>query len=285
MKGLLWNAVLLSIPASALAQLPQVSATTPSESNLPPVVDSAPVSAFPALPPSRPCVANDIDGLWKMVQVFESPAGSHLMRFTSYPHQYVFFKPNAVYANLELMTPPESAQKVADDLLDAPNEPLRQYVLGERGFLYSYVSGAVSDTQVCFIVANATDRFTAGHMLLMPPADRGRTSRLVKVYERMNVALPTPVTQPLSSGVSTTGQQPSTSYMPQRQPPSVPLQPTQYPAFQPPSTYRQPDSTARAIPRPRTGEAATSLGINELPNFQQNYNTVPVPPSRPRDVQ
>lgn len=169
--------VAASAPAAPVAATPAAAATNPAFAAQPPA------DSFPTLPPSRPCARQDIDGLWRLNNVYESPQGVESSTFTSQPHQYLLFLRDDTYRTYRTSWPEKSDAVVMRQLeLEEPDH-LEQFVVGENGLVYFYRDSVAIDTQVCFIVANQRAPFTVGQMLLMPP--EGQSSvRLVKAYDR-----------------------------------------------------------------------------------------------------
>ena len=142
---------------------------------------------FPLLPPATPCKKNELAGAWKLVNVYESPAGIELSNFNVEPSQYIRFTRESTfktYKDIYSISNSDVLQKLERTATDK----LQQFVIDELGFLFLYTDGVVEDTQACFIVAADRAPFTKAQMLLMPPAPQeGQriTSRLLKVYTKI----------------------------------------------------------------------------------------------------
>ena len=152
---------------------------------------------FPTLPPSRQCELKNVWGIWKLASVYESPEGANLAVFRNEPHQYAYLysKQNNLYKEFRNASRPLSNEELRNNLT-VPQTPVQQYSFNQ-GFLYFYKDGSYASTMACFIVATSTEEFKAGQMLLMPPAPpEGQpiTSRMVKVYTKVN--LPPPPRKP-----------------------------------------------------------------------------------------
>ncbi len=148
-----------------------------------PVQYAPPAPVFPQLPPSRPCTAKEVPGVWKLLRVFETPSGAEMSAFLSNPVQFILFDANSTYGkyigNAEL--PPASIRgEIAKQV-----SGLQQYLVDASGMVFFYQDRASTDTQACFIVVTPVEPFAAGQMLLMPPEGTIK-GRMVKVYIRVN---------------------------------------------------------------------------------------------------
>lgn len=184
--GLLVAAML---PFAAFAQEAPAPASTIN--SILPDMATAPANTvtgyFPALPPSKPCGKTDIDGIWKLVQLYELPKGVETEGFTAKPFQYFFFNNNGTYKESR-QTQNISLESIKRNLLIRDEENVLQYVVHESGIIFFYNNSVPSDSLACFIVANPRDQFKIGQMLLMPPANADGSVpavRLVKVYQKV----------------------------------------------------------------------------------------------------
>ncbi len=136
---------------------------------------------FPQLPPASACLKKDIVGLWRLTRVYETPVHSETQTFAAQPYQYMFFDWEDTYRQLKNSTAVD--EKALVEQFRTAGGDLQQYVVNETGFVYFYTNSVATETMACFIVANQTNEFTLGDMLLMPPAGQSAV-RMVKVYER-----------------------------------------------------------------------------------------------------
>lgn len=180
----------LTLCGSSRASEPTIDTATPITPGVPtaqtsPVVVSEAAGGgwFPALPPSRPCVRQDVDGLWRLKNVYESPAGAELSDFSTQPYQYILFQRDDTYRTYKSSWEERSDGVVVDLLMGVVPSSLQQYLVHASGMIFFYTDGVASATQACFIVVTGQDVFLSGQMLLMPPEGQS-ASRLVKVYER-----------------------------------------------------------------------------------------------------
>jgi len=179
--------------AIGLDSMPLIGSKKPNvaePSEEPPPLPDMPASkapvrpaAIPPLPISNICKQSDMEGLWKLQQVYEEPAGSASAAFNLNPIQYVYYKPNGVYGKYNgdggLTTP-----ALIIDHIDKHAAGLQQYLLQNTGIVYYYQDKIANDTQTCFIVLKRKDPFMPGDMLLMPP--KGQiTGRLIKQYSKV----------------------------------------------------------------------------------------------------
>lgn len=189
MKG--WKSLLVFYVAmQSYSVLAQEALPAPAPA---PAADILPVptqTAFPALPPARPCKLDDVQNkIWKLLKIYQSPYGAEAVEFDAAPWVYIGFGGPGDYNGLYKIVKPTRRYPAREFWpLFTPNEgdPLQQYVVHDKGFIYFYNSGNVVDTQACFIVANDSGPFKQGQMLMMPPApaDGAKPSvRLVKQYQ------------------------------------------------------------------------------------------------------
>lgn len=138
----------------------------------------------PPLPPARACAKGDIEGLWKLLQVYEEPSGAETNAFYARPSQYLRFNPDTTYGQFV------SNQDIgmSDDMLDRgmrqQGNGTQQYVLQQGGMIYYYSNSIATKSEACFIVTNPREYFPQGQMLLMPPSTQSPT-RWVKVYTKI----------------------------------------------------------------------------------------------------
>lgn len=192
-------ALMLAFPPAALAQDAAPAAAVPSQAMpampeaTPPAAaptakaDSAQAGYFPALPPSRSCTGRDIIGMWKLLQVYESPSGEWLRDFATYPFQFMLFDRDTTVRTLKTERKPQgNMQAQAREVYKQP--ATRQYVLHSSGIVFYYENSVATDSHACFIVANPQGSFEQGMMLLMPPAPADGSvpkTRLVSVYRKV----------------------------------------------------------------------------------------------------
>jgi hypothetical protein len=174
-------AAVIAAPAAAQDRPPMPAKQLPvmPQFNEMQQVQQKPSTAL-VLPPSRPCTAADMVGLWKMMQVYEAPAGIETEAFKANPTQYIYFQPNNVYGRYNAAGPDMSYDQVRDEIAHHA-AGLQQYVVQDSGFLFYYQDKIPTDTQACFIVVTAKDPFVVGQALLLPPKGQIQ-GRLVKGY-------------------------------------------------------------------------------------------------------
>lgn len=187
-KMLAISALMMCIAAPALAQMTE---TPQPAQNLPPLPSAAapavPVSpyasGFPALPPSRPCTRRDILGIWKLLALYEEPAGSKTAEYQNSPMQYLSFDRDSTYGEVRAGRSDLTVQGVRDALVNQAAD-MPQFVAQESGFVYFYKKSIAVDTQACFIVVTQEGNFMPGQMLLMPPQGQ-HAGRLVRSYTKI----------------------------------------------------------------------------------------------------
>ncbi|MDX1975468.1 MAG: hypothetical protein SFT92_07305 [Rickettsiales bacterium] len=183
------GAALAQTPSAPQAAAPAKTAPAVAPATADTVIAPAPVVGFPALPPSRPCKKEDVAGFWKLSNVYERPAGQELLNFNAQPYQYLLFSADSTYKETRVgygsIPDAEAYQKLQAEQSNA----LLQFVVSEGGLIYFYKERAHDYTMACFIVANGKDPFVVGDILLMPPADPTRTSRLLKVFKKTAVVV------------------------------------------------------------------------------------------------
>ncbi|MDX2112694.1 MAG: hypothetical protein SFW63_03035 [Alphaproteobacteria bacterium] len=151
-------------------------------------INSVLVNTFPTLPPSRPCTSEDLWGYFRLEKLYEQPAGDESTDFQATPLQFLHFAADSTYRPLKLANQSRNRRAFYDRFKRKEGDPLMQYVVHE-GFVYFYNDGNALDTQACFIVANDTDEFKKGRMLLMPPAPQPGEEvkhRVLRVYHNFN---------------------------------------------------------------------------------------------------
>lgn len=154
----------------------------------PPPANAARPSTMPALPVSRACKQADIEGLWRLLRVYEEPIGKELTTFTSNPMQYIYYKSDGTYGKYnggEVLT---AAEQIVDHI-DKHTTGLQQYLLQDTGMIYYYQDKVATTSQACFIVLKPRESFLPGEMLQIPP--KGQVNgRLIKEYTKVAVAQP-----------------------------------------------------------------------------------------------
>lgn len=176
---------ILMVTTPTRAQEVAAPAPAPAPATAIPAIPAQTQSSFPVLPPSAPCKPEQVHGLWRLNAVFEEPAGVMISDFTAMPFQYLHLSKDTTYRYLKAAERVNGRKVFFDKFIRREGDPLQQYVVHEKGFIYFYNAGNVVDTQACFIVASESGRFLKGSMLLMPPAPtdgKPPSVRLVKLY-------------------------------------------------------------------------------------------------------
>lgn len=172
-------------PPQSLPALPNVEPPKPqSNPTLPVQGNQGYTMTFPELPPSRLCKKRDVLGMWKLSMVFETPAGTQVEDFGTYPYQYVLFNDTSIYQMYKSARDENSEPEVLRYLQSSNSKVLEQFVVDDNGVIFFYKDGVAVDSMACFIVANPLDPFTEGQMLFMPPPERA-TMRMVKAYNKV----------------------------------------------------------------------------------------------------
>jgi len=167
---------------------PVVKAVSPSlqAPPLPPVEKPAevvPASTFPMLPPSRPCVAEDLRGNFKLAAIYEEPVGEETSAFKASPNQYLVFRGNSTFMKANMGNENVSIEEVLKQMREH-SSGLSQFLVQDNGFVYFYLDSVAVDVKACFIVSGDKVPFKNGQMILMPP--KGQIpGRLVKLYDRI----------------------------------------------------------------------------------------------------
>lgn len=175
------------MPVVLSADEPANIAVTPAPAAPALVITTPPVaqsSYFPALPPSKPCNRQDVDGLWKLKQVYEVPAGKITTDFNAKPHQYLLFTRDETYTVYKDVWGEKGPKEVFLGMRNARTQALQQFVVHESGIVFFYTDGRPVDSKACFIVANPQAPFVAGQMLLMPPEGTSKI-RSLRVYDHL----------------------------------------------------------------------------------------------------
>ena len=168
--------------ASSKANSPKAVIPSTRVTPLPAIEKPAEVkSAFPELPPSRPCTSDDMRGLFHLISVYEDPQGVETSSFRASPNQYIQFRASSVYARINMEQEGVSPRDIAKQMRDHA-AGLLQYVIQDNGFIYFYQNSVAIDVQACFVVATGKGPFKAGQFLFMPPKGQIQ-GHLVKVYE------------------------------------------------------------------------------------------------------
>jgi hypothetical protein len=142
---------------------------------------------FPPLPPSRTCSVQDLEGIWRLVVIYEDPPGPETTGFGVNRFQYLMFDKNTVFGKYNSPNTPLPADMVRSEIEKIQQQQgLQQYLLNESAIIYFYSQGIAVDAMACFIVVNERGNFKAGQLILMPPKGQTKT-RLAKVYERYNI--------------------------------------------------------------------------------------------------
>jgi hypothetical protein len=164
-----------------------VKAVTPSKENAPlPEIEAPPPApkpqGFPVLPPSRPCTATDLLGLFKLNAVYEDPIGSETSGFQSAPYQYLFFGKKNLFAKVNMETDTVSKREIVR--VARQHSPDQQQFVIQDNFVYYYQDSIAIDVQACFVVANDKVPFKTGQVIMMPPKGQIK-GRLAKVYDSL----------------------------------------------------------------------------------------------------
>lgn len=165
------KAVLPATKEVPLPAMPKPEATAGADTN------------FPALPPSRPCKVEDLRGLFRLVNVYEDPAGTETTSFQTSPHQFLLFKASSIYMRANIESDNLNPKGIVEYMKEH-SSGLSQYLLQENGFVYFYQDSVANDVKACFIVADNKVPFKTGQMILMPPKGQSQV-RLVKLYDRI----------------------------------------------------------------------------------------------------
>ena len=166
-----------------------------------PMVVSPPAQpgTVPDLPPAHPCSQQDVEGLWKLLQVYEEPSGPESAVFYSTPSQYIKFKIDNTFEQYEKEQDAPIKLATLEEMMQEQTKVLQQYVVQAGGQLYFYRDSVAFKQQACFIVAESNSFFAEGQMLLMPPNTQSPT-RWVKLYSKIwrasDAPKPTPAPQP-----------------------------------------------------------------------------------------
>lgn len=156
-------------------------------------------SSFPVLPPSRPCIAEDLRGAFKLAAVYEDPAGEEISAFKASPNQYLVFRANSMFLKANMGSENISIEEVMARMREH-SSGLSQYLLQENGFVYFYMDSVAVDVKACFIVSSDKLPFKNGQMILMPPKGQSQ-ARVVKLYDRVKREDNSTPNDPISAAV------------------------------------------------------------------------------------
>lgn len=151
------------------------------------IANAAPTSSrdvFPKLPPSVVCNNSNINGIWKLLMVYEVPSGREISLYTSRPLQYVVFEADSRYGEYISSLRDVSASEVRNSVLT--QKEAEQFTLNEAGVAFFYKANIAVDSLACFIVSKNEGAFEKGQLLLMPPKNTG-SGRMVKIYQKMQI--------------------------------------------------------------------------------------------------
>jgi len=179
--------------SGAYAQTAATEPATPSRVSPPlpvafPTATAPAASNFPALPPARPCKPRDVKKkTWKLMKIYQEPVGTEQTEFDASPWSYTQFTEDNTY---KIIKPAKRLPRAVfwREFERKEGDPLQQYLVHEKGFIYFYNSGNVVDTQACFIVTSDRGDFKKNDMLLMPPApsdNKPPAMRMVKDYREV----------------------------------------------------------------------------------------------------
>lgn len=142
------------------------------------------VGYFPTLPPSEYCTKEKVLGTWRLLMVYETPAGRELERYVTNPLQYYVFQEDDRYGEyagpLSVLTDTEISNYAIHQ-----KDYYQQYVVDSKGIVFFYREGIAIDSLACFIVATSVKPFMLGQMMLMPPQRAAAGGRMVKVYQKI----------------------------------------------------------------------------------------------------
>ena len=150
----------------------------------------AAATAFPAraalpekLPQTRPCAAEDLDGLRKLRKVYEQPEGAAMKDLKDHPHQYMFFGKGQTIVDLSGKKHYKNPVKLDEALRTRMRQQVNQYVLGEKGVLYVYVNSQPTDSYYCMIATKPEGLFRRNDMILMK-TDKDKGTELIRLYHK-----------------------------------------------------------------------------------------------------
>lgn len=138
---------------------------------------------FPALPPSVRCTKELLPGTWKLLALYEVPAGAELAAYVTRPLQFYVFSADSRYGSYGGALSDIAPSEVKDAVF-SQQKNIQQYVVNDAGMVFFYKDSIAIDSLACFIVAQDGGAFQRGQMLLMPP-ERAAKGRLVKIYQKI----------------------------------------------------------------------------------------------------
>jgi hypothetical protein len=145
------------------------------------------IEMFPKLPLSKICTKDKLVGAWKLLMVYEVPAGNELSIFRRNPLQYIIFDADNRYGEFISSLRAVSMREVRSYSI-TQQKVLQQYVVNKYGILFFYKDGIPVDSLACFVAVSNDPPFEDGQLLLMPPENVAR-GRMVKVYQKMPLGL------------------------------------------------------------------------------------------------
>jgi hypothetical protein len=138
---------------------------------------------FPSLPPSSRCTKDLLAGTWKLLALYEVPAGREMQLYIKRPLQFNVFSHDGLYSSYISSWRDIPYQNVKREAFAQKGGP-QQFVVKDSGIIFFYKDGIAIDSLACFIVAQNDGPFELGQMLLMPPEQAAR-GRLVKIYQKV----------------------------------------------------------------------------------------------------
>jgi hypothetical protein len=131
----------------------------------------------------RPCIQDDIYGIWKLINVSEQPAGPQLDTFQHSPHQYIYFDKSTKFNEEMGTTAYEDSGPLIDRFERNASRALQQFVMTDTGAIYIYKNQVATQMLTCTFVTGAHDFYQKGDLIL---GYTGQGYQYWKLYRKSN---------------------------------------------------------------------------------------------------
>lgn len=141
-----------------------------------------------AAPKIRPCLNRDVNGMFKLRKVFETPAGGATATYRKTRHQYLYFDESSLYTGIRSSRTYTSEYRLVDDIYKQfERDEVRQYILNDAGVLYYYLNRKFDSSWHCGVSRNTAGPYRRGDIILTP-TNLARGQQLFTIWYRPRFA-------------------------------------------------------------------------------------------------
>lgn len=186
------GALALFCSHAALAQMPAAAPVAGAPGGQPAAAGDKPMTGLPQV---RSCTQKDIIGIWKLISIAEDPVGPTTENFYREPQQYIWFQDNSLFGEESGIQVYSEASSLMQVMRRKENQALLQYVVTEKGVIYTYKNRIATDGLNCAYVTYYQEPYKEGDIILF--ASEKNPTRLMKLYRQTLRSAPSdPAAQP-----------------------------------------------------------------------------------------